>query len=300
MKLKFFIAIVLVLFFTTSEPTFGQQPKKLIISTDNAAGAKLFNFFASEPDDSLALAVLLEAHKKGELEIMAITSTFGNTSGEESYQITKKQIELSGLTIPIVRGAVKAGQTDSEAARYIADTLRKSKEKIILVGLGPVTDLAAVFSKYPELKEKVEYFFLVRSGPYLIKKYWYLFSFNSLWDIKSAQFMHKLGANQFSMGEEIFKITFDNRQVKELQDINNPMTRYITKDLLQWNRQNKILPNKGYFLRKGNLCPWDLVWSMYLVEPNLFNIRKENNTYILSIKNSNEFIQKTINSIKQL
>ena len=265
--------------------------RNLIISTDNAATTNLYGYFAAEPDDSLALAVLLNAHRKGKVNIFGITSTFGNTNGETTYRITKKQIELSGLNVPVKKGAVIARQTDSEAVAFIADTLKNSKEKVVLVALGPVTDYAAVFKKYPELKEKVEYFFLVRSGPYLNKNRWFLFSYNSYPDVDSSIFMYGFGANQFRMGKEIFSISIANSMVNRIQQINNPMIQFISSDLKKWNAQNKFFPIKGYFSRRGNMCPWDLVWSMYLIEPKLFSLEKEPDSFSLHIKDKQKLIE---------
>ncbi len=279
-----------------SSPNLSFNPEKLItrnliISTDNAATSSLYGLVAAEPDDSLAIAVLLNAHKKGEVNILGITSVFGNADGETTYRITKKQIELSGLNIPVKKGAVIARQTDSEAVTFIADTLKNSKEKVVLVALGPVTDYAAVFKKYPELKEKVEYFFLVRSGPYLNKNRWFLFSYNSYPDFDSSIFMYELGANQFRMGEEIFSVSVADSMVNRLQQINNPMIKFISSDLKKWNTQNKFLPIRGYFSRGGNMCPWDLVWSMYLIEPKLFSLEKEVDSFSLHIKDRHKFIE---------
>jgi len=273
------------------------KQRKILISTDNAATTKFLKFFTLEPDDSLALAVLLDAHKKGRLKIIGITSTFGNTDGNTSYQITKKQIKFSGLNIPVIKGAINSGQNNSKAADFIANKIRESKEKIILVGLGPVTDFAAVFRKYPELKENVD-FFIVRSGPYLVKKYWYLFSFNAFKDIESAKFIFQLGGNKFSIGKEIFSITIKNEVVEEIQKIKHSMMKYIARDLKKWNLQNKIFPIKGYFSRKGNMCPWDLIWVMYLVEPNLFKVVKENNHCSLNIKSREIFLESIIKRLK--
>ena len=273
--------------------------QKILVSTDSAATARVLKFFVKEPDDSLALAILLRAHKDRGVKIIGVTSSFGNTDGEASYEITQKQIKLSGLNIPIVKGATHKGQKDSPAVEFITNQLKESKEKITLVALGPVTDFAAVFKKYPELKEKVEHFLLVRSGPYLIKKYWYLFSFNAIWDIEVAKFMYQLGGNQFSMGDGIFKIGLDTKFIKNLQRINHPMMKFISRDLLKWSLQNKFFPSKGYLSRKGNMCPWDLVWTMYLVDPYLYDVLKEGDHYQLRVKDRKVFLRKVMELLRK-
>lgn len=272
---------------------------KIIISTDNSATAKVVRFFTNEPDDSMALAILLQAHKEKEIEILGITSTFGNTNGYTSYNITRKQVQLSGLNIPIIQGACEKRQTDSPAVSFIIKSLEKAKEKITLVALGPVTDYAAVFKKKPSLLVKIKEFFFVRSGPYLNQNKWYLCSFNAFPDIGAAEYMYSLGGNKYKMGEEIFRVGMNNDLVKELQNIDNPMMKYITQDLLKWNFQNKFIPNKGYFSRKGNMCPWDLVWIMYLIEPSLYCVEVIDGIKILHIINRDLFLSRVLKKLRR-
>lgn len=272
------------------------EKRKIIISTDNAATRKFSRVFAVEPDDALALTILLDAHNKGELEILGITSTFGNTDGESTYQITKKQVKLSGTDIPVVKGAEYPEQNNSEAVEFVASKLRES-EMVTLVALGPVTDYVATFTKYPELKHKVAEFMLIRSGPYINRDKWYLFSFNAQQDIKSAIYMYELGANQYSMGEEIFSVGLNNATIEKIQQVNHPMVQFISSDLKRWNLQNKVFPIKGYFSRGGNMLPWDLVWVMYLVEPELYDAASSNNHLKLHVKNKTVLINSALKRI---
>lgn len=272
---------------------------KIVVSTDNSVTAKVLKFFTNEPDDSIALAVLLQAHKEKEIEILGIASTFGNTDGQTSYDISKKQVQLSELNIPVVKGADRKKQTDSPAVLFIAELLEKAREKVTLVALGPVTDYVAVFRKNPSLLTKVKEFFFVRSGPYLNKNKWYLCSFNAFPDIEAAEYMYSLGGNKYKMGEEIFNVGINNNFVEKLQSVNNPMMKFITKDLLKWNLQNKFIPNKGYFSRKGNMCPWDLVWSMYLIEPNLYRVEMADGIKILHITDGDVFLSRVLERLRK-
>lgn len=277
----------------------GTVMNKVIVSTDNSVTAKVLRFFTNEPDDSLALAILLQAHKEKEIEILGITSTFGNTDGRTSYDICKKQMQLSGLNIPVIKGACKRGQTDSPAISFIIESLERAKERITLVALGPVTDYAVVFKEKPFLLTKVKKFFFVRSGPYLNKNKWYLCSFNAFPDIEAAEYMYSLGGNKYKMGEKIFSIGINNDLVKELQKIDNPMIKFITQDLLKWNFQNKFIPNKGYFSRKGNMCPWDLVWIMYLIEPSLYRVETIDDVRTLHLIDRDVFLSRVLEKLRQ-
>ncbi len=259
----------------TDISNIAKQP--ILISTDNATTARLFSFIAPEQDDGLALAVLLQAEKAGQLSILGITSTFGNIDGETAYRVTLKQVALSGLPIPVVKGASYAGQKNSQAVEYIAKTLRNSDQRVTLVALGPVTDFAAVFSKYPELKQKVGDFLVVRSGPYLNQDRWFLYSFNALQDYNAAIALYEMGANQIAMGTEVFKVGLSDGTIAAISSIRTPMTQFIGKDLPLWNQENKMV-------RGADMCPWDLVWVMYLTDPGLFSVQLSNDHLVLHLQ----------------
>ncbi len=275
-----------------------KETRKILVSTDNSATLKSFGLFPIEQDDGLALALLLKAHRDGKMQILGITSTFGNANGERTYEITKKQIELSQVPVPVVKGALRAGQEDSPATEFIARTLRKAKGKVTLVALGPVTDYAAVFRKNPELVEKVDLFFFIRSGPYYLPPYWYLFSFNALKDISAAQFLNKLPVPKAMIGKEITQIFLTNEDVGTIKHNPHPMIQFVARELAGWNLANKFQPQPGYLQRRGNMCPWDLVWSLYLAQPDLFETYHQEGLLFIRIKNLSELKTAAIETLK--
>jgi hypothetical protein len=260
--------------------------RRIIISTDNATSARQLKILASEPDDGLALAVLLGAHKKGGVEILAVLSTFGNRSGLVTYNNCLKQVYLSGLDIPVIKGADYRGQKDSPGVSFLRETLEKSKDKITLLALGPVTDFASVLENSPGLVNKIDDLLFVNSLELPFDKCRYLLSFNSLCDKGSVDFINSLGLLKYHMGGEIKTTYIDNDLILRLKNCNHPMLKFVTENLYRWNLQNKFYPIPGYFARHGNMCPWDLVWSMYLLEPHLFNKTKnKDGSFTLHIKN---------------
>ena len=60
--------------------------KKLIIDLDTGV------------DDAMALLVALHAHKKGQVEIVAITTVAGNTSNENVVRNTFRTLEVANCT----------------------------------------------------------------------------------------------------------------------------------------------------------------------------------------------------------
>ena len=69
-------------------------------------------------DDGLALLYLLGM----DAEIVGITATYGNSDLDTVFSNTRLMIEELGLDhIPLLRGGACEGDSDSEAADFLAD-----------------------------------------------------------------------------------------------------------------------------------------------------------------------------------
>lgn len=137
-----------------------------------------------DPGVDDALAIILAA-KKSKFEIKAITSVSGNVGIEHTTENAKIIAGLLDLDVKIGRGSEKplietpirakmthgldglAGESENyrykikeesneDAVSMIARILRESEEKISIIAIGPLTNIAKVLLIYPELKEKIE------------------------------------------------------------------------------------------------------------------------------------------------
>lgn len=106
-----------------------------------------------EPDDGLAM---LQAFHSEELEVRGVSVVFGNSPLETGYpngQEIAKRYGPEGLAV--YRGA--AGKTElgeeTDASRALAEALRT--EKLTVLALGPVTNVATVLGNHPELASQV-------------------------------------------------------------------------------------------------------------------------------------------------
>lgn len=133
-------------------------------------------------DDAMALVIACAADN---LDIRGVTTVAGNAEVEHTTRNTLNILNLlgrgdipvaAGAEKPLVRPLAKAGYVhgitglrgyDFEenvtyalqkepAWDFLRRVLMDSEEKITLCALGPVTNLAILFEKYPEVKEKVE------------------------------------------------------------------------------------------------------------------------------------------------
>lgn len=140
-------------------------------------------------DDALAILTALAHPKK--LEIIGISTIGGNQTLEKVTQNAQNILAYVDAEIPLIKGEaaplVKSLNTAPEAhgdsgmdgpffagndyplidqnwLLYMYDKLRQSKEKVIFVGLGPLTNLALLLKTFPDVREKIDYISLMGGG----------------------------------------------------------------------------------------------------------------------------------------
>ncbi len=145
------------------------MPKKIIIDTDPGV------------DDAMAILLAL---KSPEVEVVGLTTVFGNVYTDLATQNALRLVELAGrpsipvaagatlpLVVPLdsvadfVHGADGLGNTnlplpdgrpiDEPAAQFIVETVMARPGQITLVPIGPLTNLALALALEPRLPEKV-------------------------------------------------------------------------------------------------------------------------------------------------
>ena len=108
---------------------------KVILDCDNSFGR-----FGCDIDDALALLYLLG---RDDVDLLGVTSVFGNTRVEHVVRITNTLLERLGYgSIPVLRGAAGAGDHQTEAARFLAQSAARYSGRLAVVATGPLTNLA--------------------------------------------------------------------------------------------------------------------------------------------------------------
>lgn len=144
-------------------------------------------------DDAMAILWALAAP---ELEVRAVTTVAGNQTIEKVTNNAIKVLTKAGRSdIPVgmgakqplirklvVGGEVVHGSSGLEgpvlpecgfapskltALELLAKTIEESEEKITLVPVGPLTNIAALFITRPDLKEKIERLSIMGGGAYM-------------------------------------------------------------------------------------------------------------------------------------
>lgn len=123
--------------------------KKVIYDFDNTIG----NAF-SDVDDGLAFLYLLGCPDK--VEVLGVTTTYGNSTIEKVMSATQRMLkELGREEIPLYRGGSKAGDYDSEAAAFLAEMAEKHAGELSLLVTGSTTNLYGAYLRNPKFFEQV-------------------------------------------------------------------------------------------------------------------------------------------------
>lgn len=108
--------------------------KKIIFDCDNLMGKVRW-----ELDDGLALFYILGC---SDLELLGITTTFGNGKIEKVMYHTKRLLKAIGREdIPLMKGASKKEEPPTDAARFLADKAASNPGEITLLAAGPLGNL---------------------------------------------------------------------------------------------------------------------------------------------------------------
>ncbi len=152
------------------------EPERIIIDCD--------------PGHDDMMAIMLAASSE-EIDLLGVTTVAGNQTGDRTFENALKILTLIDEDIPVARGADKPllrelitaprfhGQSGLEGAElpepginplkmdavdFIIKTLKESNKKIILVPTGPLTNIAMVLLKKPDIKDKIERIVLMGGG----------------------------------------------------------------------------------------------------------------------------------------
>ena len=143
--------------------------RKIIIDTDPGI------------DDAVALAIALHSNK---MDVKLITTVCGNVGIEHVTNNTLKLLTFFGKDVPVAKGAYRPlinapidasnvhgvsgmdgydfGEPNMNlllpvhAVEALRTTLSQSKERMTIVAIGPLTNIALLLRLYPDLAEKIE------------------------------------------------------------------------------------------------------------------------------------------------
>jgi purine nucleosidase len=110
--------------------------EQVILDCDNTLGRPFW-----EVDDGITLLYLLG---RSDVELLGVTTTFGNGPIDQVYALTGHLLRSLGHEdIPLFKGEGERGQPPTEAARFLAETVSARPGEITLLATGPLGNLRA-------------------------------------------------------------------------------------------------------------------------------------------------------------
>lgn len=252
-------------------------PRKVIIDADPAIGIRF-----KDVDDGLMLIVALNSP---EIEVLGITTTFGNGSEEISYEKANEIIELTGRhDVPVLRGA-DAGDPqwrETAASRFIIDMAYKYPGEVSVLAAGPVTNVATALKHAPEIGAKLKE--VVSMGGNV-----------SAADIANTQCYTDLnyGSDMDAAGlflESVPNLTVVSIQTSERFFISPSRYRRLTSETEYADYLSRTT-RFWYWLQRRVFVVWDLVALACLVNPDWFEPVEATIDYVITPTGNPRLVQ---------
>jgi len=240
--------------------------EKIIIDTDPAIGVPL-----RDVDDGLALGLAL---KSPELEVLGITVTYGNTSLDRALRSARRVLAAAGREdVPILTGAPSAASLgkETEASRFLVETLAGDPGGVSLLTLGPLTNAATAEMLAPGTLRKAKRTVAMGGAVFGrgIMPPFFRAEFNFWKDPRaSSVFVRSAGTLTIVPCELTMRVSFRWKYMKLLRDSGARLARFIYENSLSW-----YAASSAGLLRDG-FPPHDPLAAGWMLRPDLFKTRE--------------------------
>lgn len=238
-------------------------------------------------DDAVALGIALFAR---ELDVKLITTVSGNVGIEHVTNNALKLLTFWTLSTPVAKGAARPllrevrdasevhGVTGMEgyefpepnrgnllnitAVQAMYQTLKESEEKITIVAIGPLTNVALLLREYPEIKEKIAEIVLM-GGALGRGNFGVLSEFNIAVDPEAAKIVFESGLaiamTPLDVGLKALVYPQDSEEIKQMNQTGDMMYSLFKK-------------YRGGSFNTG-LKMYDSCAIAYLLKPEMFTVQ---------------------------
>jgi pyrimidine-specific ribonucleoside hydrolase len=228
-------------------------------------------------DDVRALALLLgDPH----LEVKAVVTSEGSASPQAGVRNLRRVLQFLGRPeIPLGQGEASEAAPPPWRARadslggaplpqgpaaspapasrdVIAETLQANPDKLTYICLGPLTNLAAVLTQNPELRQRLKALFYAGTPPDDPSPSW-----NTARDLEAARRVFASGVQIFAFHLKPHPLHLDVDLLKQIQDLDTPAAKLISL-LYQCPQTKKLLGTE-------HSQTWDDSIPLYLNDPSL-------------------------------
>lgn len=241
-----------------------ENKRKIIFDCDNTMGIP-----GCDMDDGLCLLYLLT---REDIELLAVSASFGNNRTKVVYENTKTMLrERNREDIPLWLGGLKPEDWDSESSRNLVRLAREYPHEIDLIVTGSLTNIAGAFVLDSEFFSLIKgiYFMGGITEPLLFEKK-EMKELNFSVDYKASALVLQNGENlHIITGNACLSVMTSYSDFKERLE-NSSLGQYILKKESDWFAYNdREYGIKGFY-------NWDMTTVLYYFYPELFRKSKKN------------------------
>lgn len=234
--------------------------KVVIFDCDNTMG-----LYGKDVDDGLALMYLLG---RDDVDLLGVTTTFGNSTIDEVHPNTVKMFDELGIShIPLKKGAPSPAFRHSQAAEFLVETVNTYPGEITILATGSLTNLYGAFQMDNKFFEKVKEIVLMGgiTKPLIIEgKKMDELNFSSDPEATYVVLSSNCKVNILT-GHICLEAKFGEKEFKRLMENDSIWAyRYIREKSYDWY---KYFTNSYYTKEFYN---WDTVAAVYVTNPELF------------------------------
>ncbi len=239
--------------------------KKVILDCDNTIGLE-----KKEVDDGLALLFLL-GHK--DINLMAVTSVFGNSSIEDTYSTNEMMLKDFNLKDKVkhYKGAADAGDYETEAAEYLAEVAAKNKDEITLIATGTLTNLYAAWKIDNDFFKNLKEIIIrggvtepLQFGEKVIHETNFTLAAEAAEKVLKAEVPVALMSGNLCLAARFGEKSW--RRVNRSR--NKPVRAYIKDKIDHWYQySSEMIGLTGFYM-------WDVVAVVYMISPEIFPYNK--------------------------
>lgn len=243
-----------------------------------------------DPGHDDALAILTAIANSNKLNILGVTTIGGNQTLEKVTTNAKNILEFVNANIPLATGQTgpltkdlciapeahgesgmdgpyfngkKYPVASNNAILFMYETIMKCSQKVILVGLAPLTNIALLIKVFPEVRSKIEYISIMGGGIARGNKT-PLAEFNIYVDPEAAQIVFRSGIPIIMSGLDVTeKAEITIEEIDSLKD--KGRVSHLAYELLHF--YNKSGRQFGFI----NSPIHDLCAVAYILNPKMFS-----------------------------
>lgn len=245
-------------------------------------------------DDAMAIMLALNSPQ---VDVKLITTTSGNVPQNLATRNALHLVEKFAAKVPVAAGAVKPLKRDAKNAAFMhgksglgdyGDTIKAPKKKVInkeavdamhevitknagdivILAMGPQTNVGALLLKYPEDAQKISAIYYEGGSPYGYKNTKPHISFNLSSDPEAFKLVLDSGIKLYMVPSETGRkqAHFTEKQVEKLAHVNDA-GRFLNTIFQKYWEKN--YPDKR--IATNDTCP-----LLLLLFPNLFKLVNTN------------------------